>query len=250
MIAELQRDSAAVRVLVVSANIATIELLCEHTRQTGMHVEISCNTESATSKLCRSKFEGLIVDFELSEGARLLRKMRELTSHKNAISLAIANHESDMPGAMRTDANFVLNHPLSSSSVARVLRASYPLMFRERQRYYRYPIEVRTLIRVGTGPEFPGQSINISESGVAIHSPSPLKTSVPISLRLDLPGLVGSLEFSGEVQWSDELGRTGIRFTDTPTELSERLRFWISAQMNRMVPDSPLWSATGPGFKN
>jgi len=250
MIPELQRDSAAVRVLVVSANIATIELLCEHMQQTGMHVEISCSTQSATAKLCSSKFEGLIVDFELPDGTRLLRKMRALTSHKNAISLAIANHQSDIPGAMSTDANFVLNRPLSSASVSRVLRASYPLMFRERQRYYRYPIAVPTLIRVGDEAEFPGQSINISESGIAIHSPSPLKNSVPICLRLDLPGLVGSLEFCGEVQWSDELGRTGIRFIDAPTELSERLRVWISEQMNRMVPDSPLWSASGPALKS
>lgn len=246
MIPELQRESAAVRVLIVSANLATIETLCQHMQQTGMHVEISCDAESATWKLCRSKFEGVVVDFELPEGMRLLRKMRELTSHEHAISLAIANHESDMPGALRTDANFVLTHPLSSSSIARVLRASYPLMFRERQRYYRYPIDVRPLVRAGTEPEFTAQSINISESGIAIQSPSPLKTSVPVFLRLELPGLTGPLEFWGEVQWSDELGRTGIRFTNTPSELSDRLRVWISEQMNRMVPDSPLWSNTGP----
>src|SRR6202044_4126680 len=81
-----------VRVLLVSGDIQTIDTLCESMGKMAMHVDICSDFASATSKLCHSKFEALVVDFkERAEALELLKKSREMTSHKAAVVLAILN---------------------------------------------------------------------------------------------------------------------------------------------------------------
>ncbi len=84
------RESAPVRILLASRNIETIEFLCQQTGLLSMHVETACDVASAMRKLCHSKFEGLIVDFEFGDGGvRLLGNLPGLTSNRRAIAFAI-----------------------------------------------------------------------------------------------------------------------------------------------------------------
>ena len=53
-----------VRVLLVSGDIQTIDTLCESMEKMAMHVDVCPDFASATSKLCHSKFEALVVDFK------------------------------------------------------------------------------------------------------------------------------------------------------------------------------------------
>jgi len=116
-----------------------------------------------------------------------------------------------------------------------MLRASYPLMFRERRRDYRYPIEMRTIIKLDNS-ELPASSINISETGIAVYSPTPLNIGAKVHLRLDLPCMAESLNMSGEVRWTDPQGRAGISFIEVPAALLERLQLWLSERMSELVP--------------
>jgi DNA-binding response OmpR family regulator len=76
----MRGDSAAVRILLVSRNIQTIETLCQHMQKLAMHVETACDVESANRKLCHCKFEGVIIDLELGDvGLQLLKKLRDLS---------------------------------------------------------------------------------------------------------------------------------------------------------------------------
>jgi len=108
-------------------------------------------------------------------------------------------------------------------------------MFRERRRDYRYPIEMRTLVRFDY-TELAACSINISETGMAIHSSTPLTIGSRVQLQLDLPGVTESLKISGEVRWTDANGRFGIHFLEVPIVVSERLQFWLSERMSALVP--------------
>jgi ActR/RegA family two-component response regulator len=231
----VNRDSAAVRVLLVSRDIQTIEFLCLYMQKLALHVETACDVESAARKLCHRKFEGVIIDLELGDEAlQLLKKLRDLTSHRHAISFAIVGNEIE-DEKYKTYATFVLHRPFSAPSVIRTLRASYPLMFRERRRDYRCPIEMRTLVRVDY-KEFAASSINISETGMAIHSPSPLINGARVQLQLDLPGVIESLKIAGEVRWADPKGRAGIHFLEVPGAVSGRLQLWLSERMSALVP--------------
>ena len=232
----MSRDSAAVRVLLVSRNIQTIEFLCAYMQKLAMHVETVCEVESATRKLCHSKFEGVIIDLELGDEAlQLLKKLRDLTSHRHAVSFAIVGNQIEAGIEYKAYVTFVLPRPFSPPSVIRTVRASYPLMFRERRRDYRYPIEMRTTVAIDN-TEIPASSINISETGMAILLSTPLDIGTGVQLRLDLPGVAESLNMSGEVRWTDPKGRTGIHFLEVPQVVSERLQLWLSERMAELVP--------------
>ena len=232
----MSRDSAAVRILLVSRNIQTIEFLCLNMQKLAMHVETACDVESATRKLCHCKFEGVIIDLELrDEALQLLKKLRDLTSHRHAISFAIVEKEIEAGMDYKAYATFVLRHPFSAPAVISTLRAAYPLMFRERRRDYRYPVEMRTLVRFDY-TELAASSINISETGMAIHSSNRLTIGTRVQLRLDLPGVAESLNLSGEVRWIDPKGRAGIHFLEVSGAVSERLQLWLSERMSELVP--------------
>jgi len=230
------RESAPVRILLASRNVATIEFLCQQTHCLSMHMETACDLGSAMRKLCQSKFEGLIVDFELGDdGLRLLGRLSGLTSNRRAVSFAIVTDERQAASAFQAPATFVLQRPFDTPVVVRTLRAARPMMFRERRRDYRYPIEVRMLIRA-EGSEFVGSSVNISETGIALSSPSPLKIGARVQLHVELPRMAQPLVVTGEVCWSDEDGRSGIHFLELHAKTLEQLQLWLSERMSELVP--------------
>jgi Tfp pilus assembly protein PilZ len=94
---------------------------------------------------------------------------------------------------------------------------------------------MRTIIKVD-GNEFTTSSINISETGIAIQSFTPLTIGAKVQLRLDLPGVAESLNLSGEVRWNDPNGRAGILFQEVPAKLMQRLQLWLSERMTELVP--------------
>ena len=231
------RESASVRVLLISRHIQTIETVCHYMQQMAMHVETCCDLESGMRRLCHTKFEGVIVDLNDKEQALdFLSKLRGLTSHKAAVTCAILNFGHERGDAFHAGANFVLERPLSSSSIVRTLKAAYPLMVRERRRYFRCPVQISTFVTVGSAPEFAATSVNISEGGIAISSPTPLQVGAQLKLRVQLPDTSESLTMSGEVCWTDASGRSGIHFSSLASSVSQALQFWLSEQLERMMP--------------
>jgi len=54
------RESAAIRVLVVSFDKATVEALSDIMEQMGIYVEVCPDRKGRFRQLCNSKYEGLI----------------------------------------------------------------------------------------------------------------------------------------------------------------------------------------------
>jgi len=232
----MARESIAVRALLVSRNDRTVEFLSEQMQKLAINVDTCCDTRSAAKRLCRAKFQGVIVDLGLGEGGlQLLETLRDLTSHRHAISYAIVETPDQAAAAFRSHANFVLQRPFLTSSVLRTLRAAYPMMFRERRRGYRHAIEVRTLIKPQSIDEFWATSVNISETGMAISSATALGVGERVHLRVELPDLSEPALVSGEVCWNTN-GRAGMRFVDVSAKLAEHLQLWLSERMSELIP--------------
>ncbi len=226
-------QSAAVRVLLVSCHIQTIEILCHLLQKMAVHAETCCDYTAAMRKLCRAKFEGIVVDLDDEKnGLDLLSKLRGMTSHKGAVSYAVLNEPDQKAAAFRAGANFVFDRPLSAGLVGRTLTASYPLLVRERRRYFRCPIQTTTYVSGGSGREFTATSVNLSESGIAINSPIPLRDGERLQLRLQLPGKTKFVTMSGDVCWTDATGRAGIQFVRLTRKVLEELHAWLSSRLN------------------
>jgi CheY-like chemotaxis protein len=226
-----------VRVLLVSDNLQTIDTLRYFMEPMAMNVEVCSDIDSATRNLCRRKFEAVVIEFnDPAETLELINKSRGMTSHKGAVVLAILNSSSEMPDAFRAGANFVLVRPLLPAILMRTLRASYPLMVRERRRYYRYPLEIPVYFSSIPRPEFVATSINVSEGGMALASSVPLQVGERVSLKLTLPGTKSTTTIGAEVCWTDNAGRMGLVFVQVQTVVVERLQSWIAERMEECQP--------------
>lgn len=221
-----------VRVLLVSADIQTIDTLCESMEKMSMHVDICSDFASASYKLCHSKFEALVVDFkDRAEALDLLKKLRQMTSHKASVVLAVLNCNEEMPSAFRAGASFVLVKPLSPTVLMRTLRVSYPLMVNEKRRSFRCPVRVPVYVTIGSQSEFPATSANISEVGIALANAPGLQVGDRVTLRLLLPHTQADAKITAEVCWCNPAGSAGLEFIQVPASIKEQLVSWLAARL-------------------
>jgi len=82
--------------------------------------------------------------------------------------------------------------------------------------------------------------LNISEDGVAIQCHSPLEAKKRIELCLDLADCPAQIVTTGEVVWSNDSGRTGLRFSALPHDSLSRLREWLFINVMAGVANSEV----------
>jgi CheY-like chemotaxis protein len=221
-----------VRVLLLSGDIQTIDTLCESMEKMSMHVDICSDFASAAGKLCHSKFEGLVVDFkDRAEALDLLKKAREMTSHRASVALAVLNCNEEMPSAFRAGASFVLVKPLSPALLMRTLRVSYPLMVNEKRRSFRCPVQIPVYVSNGSRPEIIATSANISEVGIALNNSPGLQVGDRVTLRLMLPHTQSDAKITAEVCWCNPAGSAGMVFVQVPASIKEQLVSWLAARL-------------------
>jgi CheY-like chemotaxis protein len=221
-----------VRVLLVSSDIQTIDTLCESMGRMSMHVDICSDFTSAAYKLCHSKFEALVVDFKnRAEALDLLKKLRQMTSHRASVVLAVLNCNEEMPSAFRAGASFVLVKPLSPTVLMRTLRVSYPLMVNEKRRSFRCPVRVPVYVAIGSQSEIMATSANISEVGIALINAPGLQVGDRVTLRLLLPHTQADAKITAEVCWCKPTGAAGLEFVQVPASIKEQLVSWLAARL-------------------
>ena len=240
----MSEQVVGVKVLLVSQDLQTIETLCHFMEQAGMYVEVCSDVASATRKLCHCKFEGVTIDFrEKKQALELLTKLQKMTSHGNAVVLAILDKSGDVQSTFRSGANFVLERPFAARLLTATLKASYSLMLQERRRYFRYPIRIPVYLSTpGSQSEFVATSVDISERGMAIATAVPLHVGEGLQMRMDLPGTNHSTRVSAEVCWSDTKGYIGVQFIQPPQTVTELLQSWLFDRLQESVPEPALRS--------
>lgn len=233
----MTKDSAAIRVLIVSADSDAIGLLSDVIMQMGIHLEICSDRKSAARHLCSSKFEGIMVDLQLGEdGLELLKSLADFTSNKGAVSCALLSETHEKATAFQAGANFVLERPLDKDTTLRTIRAAYPMMVRERRRYFRCPVQTTTFVSSKSHPEFQATSVNLSEAGMAILSPVELKVGQRLHIRLRMPGKQEFVDLTAEVCWTDPTGRAGVQFMEISRTVAESLASWLLQRLEEMMP--------------
>jgi putative methionine-R-sulfoxide reductase with GAF domain len=111
------------------------------------------------------------------------------------------------------------------------LTSSLPPAIPNRRRRVRH--KVQTPAYASFTPETKGtmldlhEIVDISEEGMAIQCTSPLDTEARVNLCLDLADCSEHIYTAGEIVWSNQSGRTGVRFSDLPDDSLARLREWL-----------------------
>jgi GAF domain/PilZ domain/Sel1 repeat len=86
------------------------------------------------------------------------------------------------------------------------------------------------------------QVLDISEVGLAVQCPSPMKIDQQLELCLDLAESAGQISASARVVWSDSTGRVGLSLPALPSSALHRLRQWLF--LNAMAAAANAASST------
>src|ERR1700680_2842272 len=176
-------------VLVVSNDGVTISHLSESMQQLAMSPEVCAEVPTALGLLNRRNFEAVIVDFQLGgEANAIIEKIRLSPANRTAVIFTISDSDAETASAFKAGSNFVLRRPLSPSLIERNLKVAYGLIVREHRRYFRCPVEIPAVISAAAEPEIHGQTLNISEGGIAITTPVSLGPGVKVRVEFTLPG--------------------------------------------------------------
>jgi CheY-like chemotaxis protein len=225
------------RALLVSRDDQAIETLCHCAQQIGAHVEICPDAKSAIRKLCRSKFEAVILDLAGDPPAlQLITKMHGMTSYTKAVVFAICDGAEQRKAAFENGATLILDKGSPPGAVLRTFRAAYPMMVAERRRCFRYPVEAAIFItRPGSRP-VQAKTINVSEAGMAVCCPEALKSGEQVELRLRVPGTTEDLTLSAQVCWANSEGLAGVKFLSLLNSAAQQLQNWLSARFEECTP--------------
>jgi ActR/RegA family two-component response regulator len=227
------------RVLLVSNDSVTVQQLAEAIDQLALHPEVCLEVPAALRLLNSQKFEAVIVDLLLGESAyAILEEVRISRSNRTVVIFTISGSHAGSAGAFKAGSSFVLERPLSMASITRMLKAAYGLIVRERRRYFRCPVSVPADIRRAASNDISCQTLNISEGGMAITVPVPLKSGVLVSVHFQLPGRPFQFAAQSFICWSDQEGRAGLQFASPSGVWKSELQEWLSHRLEDSLPES------------
>jgi hypothetical protein len=135
-----------------------------------------------------------------------------------------------LPELSQLGARFVFEKPISMEQAVRTLSAARNLMLRGRLRYFRQEVDIPVSLTFANKRKVTASITNLSQGGIAIAASEALDPAEPVRLRFDLPDTDSFVEARGEVAWTDEHGRAGIRFTEVSERLQTNLEQWLAGK--------------------
>jgi hypothetical protein len=195
-------------------------------------VESSEDRQQVSDQLNRSRYEAVVLDFDTVPDARpVLASVRESRANKNAVVFVVA---TDQPrtGQLLDRAQFLLRRPIESRSVKNTLNAAYELMRGERRRHFRCAVDFPVkLTEIDSGNVVECVAMNVSNEGVAVATPMPLKPGETVDIALYLPH-ESVVHLTGLVIWDDQHGKSGLHFQCSGAEMRYRLDSWLDSQFS------------------
>jgi hypothetical protein len=229
--------AAAATALIVCKDELARQLIIESLRPLAIRAEVCEEVFAAARLLDKRKFEAVIVDLLLGEGATLvMEQLRFSRANRTAVTFTITAGDGARGAGL--DSTFVLPRPLSASSINQILRAAYGLVVRERRRYFRCPLAVPAFVRARHPEEFLCQTVNISEGGVAISTRSMPDPALATAVRFSLPDRSGQLFSETRVCWSGQQGLVGLEFQSLAAPLKSELQEWLAHKLEETLPEN------------
>jgi len=226
--------------LVVSTDAGAIAQVRESLQQLAMSSEVCGEVSAALRLLARQKFEAVLADLTLGESAtKVFEQVRLSSANRTAVTFALSTNAEEAGAAFKSGSNFVLQRPLSTDAITQTFKAAYGLIVREKRRYFRYPVVVPAIIEPeGASSLLAGETVNVSEHGIALVLPIPLAVGVEGRVQFTLPDFQSPIAAGSRVCWSNPSGQAGLCFYSiAPSDQSE-LQNWLSRRLEQQLPES------------
>jgi len=218
------------RSLLLSRDPDMIDVMQRALLDLGIGVEVYSTADWAQEDLADSKFDAVILDCEVSGARNLLQSVRTSSSNSRALTFAIVNGDDGLHSALDLGANLALQKPISIERARSSLRAAYGLIMQERRHYFRHPVDIAVRVSPNERAQYVGNTINISEGGMALRCNEDLPLNGLMKLTFLLPGQKSELELRGTIVWKDSRGHFGIRFEQASAITRNRLNDWLAEQ--------------------
>lgn len=233
-----------VRILLISRDFGLIDEICNLAQPMRIFCETCGDGHSALQRLCKSKFEGIVIDYKGEpDASRIVTAVHNSTSHRVAITFAIVVEEQRTE-AFRAGFHFILSRPVESKSLRRTLRAAFPLLVQERRRYFRANLDVPVILHSARAGKMKTKSINISEGGMALACELCPAVGEKVSLEFQLPGTAQAMAVNAEVCWTKEQ-MVGVQFQRVPAAISGSLKSWLLERLEKTIPELDRVSVQG-----
>lgn len=222
--------------LIVAADTTTVVLLKQALQSVAISADTCERVQNCSKHVSCRRYEVSFIDFSLGAGtSSAIDAIRSGPSTRTTIIVAITANREQSNQAFASGVHFVIQQPISRSSVDGIIRAAFGLIVRERRRYFRCPIDVSVLGYRRTEGAWLGRTINISEGGLCIAAPILLIAGELLELEFKLPASSVEINVECDVQWSGEKGRAGLRFVSIHTDSKSDLQHWLAGQLDALL---------------
>ncbi len=206
-----------------------------------------CSLEaSAVSQLSSRKFEAIVLDFDqVSQSGEILRRLP--SPNKHALVIAVASTTKSKEAASREGAAFVVGRPLVPTEIRGMLREAYGRMLRDGQSYFRLSYQLPVSIRRTSGAVIQCNSINMSQTGIAVIGPSSFAIGEEVNIAFAIPNSDIFVSAEGKVIWDDKHGKAGIKFDCTSASIQARYFEWLADHFFMARDAEPITSGAGTG---
>lgn len=221
--------------LVITSDEAIASLAVGALRKYAIAAEV-CLREELAKRISRSRYELVVIDWESDVAAReVVDAVRSAPSMRTAVVVAMVPNAEEASQASATGVHFVLQPPISRVALDSVIRAAFGLVVRERRRYFRCPIDIRVIAHRRTEGAWQGRLANISEGGMCILPPVPLRPGEHLSVEFVLPSSSAEISAECDVQWADAEGRVGLQFERISPRAKSDLQHWLTRQLDVLL---------------
>jgi hypothetical protein len=232
-------SACELQAVLVGSDNATIDAILPCLSEMGIAPSIHAQTASALQTLTQQKIDAFFVHRELDPEFSLLKRMRNSPSNRRAVAFAIIPERKTANDASRV-ADFVMDKPLAPVNASRAVRAALGRILKQRKRYFRNLLRAPIHLTDSTYRKFDGQTLNLSQTGIALECATPFTVRETVQLEFYLPGIADKFDCKAQIIWRAEQGKAGLTFTHMKPADKERLESWIeeSALVSNASPSS------------
>jgi len=223
-------------VLLVSRDEIASRQVADAMQQLAVSVEVCVDISAAADRLSRRKFEGVVIDLALGgQGTVCLEHVRVSALNQTAIIFTLTSSSEETAHALKAGSSFVLQRPLTSESIGNTLKVAYGFIMRERRRYFRYPVVAPVVLNRKMAPPVFGQTVNVSELGMALRTLTPLAPGSEGTVQFTLPDPLLRITGESKVCWNNEKGEVGLSFHFLPFDCASQLQSWLAQKLEKQL---------------
>ncbi len=220
---------AALKVLVVEDDVASLELMAEVFTSLEADVRPISDSQKAASLVNQEKFDGIFLDLEMPNlhGFELARQIRSSSRNKSTPIVIVTGRDDrkTMQDAFAIGATFFLQKPVDRPKLSRLFRTVRGGFLETRRRHIRVPLQTAVSLEQESRT-IHGVSWNLSRGGIQVEAAG-LEMREKIRLSFHLPVSDVQIEAMGMVVWVGEK-RQGIQFTNVNARNEQIIRDFVA----------------------